>query len=118
MIRPIVTSRPLVYSDGLFLIVVTIILAIFVTDLELTRLEGGFMTALLLLYLAFLFLRRSEPVDGQEVATGEPGEGSLKRDFVLIAVGLASVDELLNKAVPESIPRAARLKSEGIVDCN
>ncbi len=68
MIRPMLTSRALVYRDGLFLVGVTIVVATFLTDLELSRAEGIAMVAMLLAYLGALFWKRSSGMTDAELA--------------------------------------------------
>ncbi len=67
IVAPIACSRQLVFRDGLFLIAVTSALGFFISDLELTRIEGGIMVALLVGYLGFLFFNNSGFESGEEV---------------------------------------------------
>ena len=60
---PIATSRELVYRDGAFLIVVTLLLGFFLQDLHLARWEGATMMVLLVVYLGVLFRSRGGDAD-------------------------------------------------------
>ena len=66
-IRPILTSRTLVYRDGIFLLAITLALGAFISDFTLSRIEGITMFALLAAYLGFLFWRK-EPFEGEAQA--------------------------------------------------
>ncbi len=73
MLKPILTSRPLVYRDGAVLLGITILLSIFLSDSELTRVEGGIMVTLLVAYLLWLFKTGILPEDekAEEAADGD-----------------------------------------------
>ena len=69
-IRAISTTPKLVYRDGFFLIGVTILLRIFVNDLNISHIEGAFMIALLAVYMGYLLWKR-EGMHSDEIAAGE-----------------------------------------------
>jgi cation:H+ antiporter len=71
---PMLTSRKLVYRDGLFLIGVTVALAFFIGDLTLSRWEGALMILLLMGYLVALFRERSS-FDDQAQEEDHEAEG-------------------------------------------
>ena len=68
--RGIVTSRKLVYRDGSVLIAATLLLGLFLWDLQLTRLEGIILIVALVAYISYLFYKREAP-DEEEVPEGE-----------------------------------------------
>ncbi len=63
LIRAIPTSRKLVYRDGLFLTAVTVLLVVFMLDLNLSRLEGGILFSILIGYIIYLYRQREAPDD-------------------------------------------------------
>ncbi len=82
-IFPMLTSRKLVYRDGLFLIGVTTGLAFFLGDLTLSRWEGALMLLLLGGYLVSLFRDRSSSDDEPEEEThGAEGRWGIPLGFV------------------------------------
>ncbi len=85
-IRPIITTRKLVYRDGLILIGITILLRIFVQDLQMTATEGTVLVVALLAYIGFLLWQREER-NVEELAGG----AVTWRDWVRLIVGLALV---------------------------
>lgn len=86
-VRPIITSRALVYRDGLFLVAVTLMLATFITDLQISRFEGVTMIALLFAYMSFLFFRRTSPdLEGADESVTPVSTTGAGRDAAL-AVG-------------------------------
>lgn len=101
MIRPILTSKALVYRDSLFLVGVTIVLATFLNDLTLSRGEGAIMVAMLIGYLGVLFWQRSagpaeegppgEDSNGDDAVASQPEEGGQIRDFGIVGLCLAIV---------------------------
>jgi len=58
LIRAIPTSKKLVYRDGVVLCATAILVLIFLSDRELSRLEGGILFGALIVYIVVLFLRR------------------------------------------------------------
>ncbi len=85
-IRAIKTGPKLVYRDGIILIAITVILRIFANDLQLTRVEGAILVALLLIYIGYLLWQREER-HAEEMASGEASW----RDWVKLLAGLALV---------------------------
>jgi cation:H+ antiporter len=85
-IRPIATSRSLVYRDGVFLVSVTLLLTFFARDLNFGRGEGAFLIGLLVVYLLALFLKK-EPLEevsaADKLATG--------KDVAIAAVGFVLI---------------------------
>lgn len=69
-IHPIVTTRKLVYRDGIILIGITILLRFFVNDLRMTTVEGAVLVVALLAYIGFLLWQREER-NTDEVADGD-----------------------------------------------
>lgn len=86
LIAPIVTSRTLVFRDGVFLLAVTLLLAWFIRDLRFARYEGIILMSLLAAYIVFLFVRR-EPLD--QAQTEESPAGWV--DGIWAVVGLAMI---------------------------
>ncbi|MCA9984927.1 MAG: calcium/sodium antiporter [Anaerolineales bacterium] len=70
LIGGIATTRKLVYRDGVILILATLVLGLFLADLELSRLEGILMLAGLISYVGYLFFKREMP-DEEEIPEGE-----------------------------------------------
>jgi cation:H+ antiporter len=69
LIRPITTSKALVFRDGTVLIGTTFLLLLFLSNLTLVRWEGLVLIGLLIAYVIFLIVRR-EPSE-EEIPTGE-----------------------------------------------
>ncbi len=69
-VRAISTTPKLVYRDGFFLIGVTILLRIFVDDLNISHTEGTILLVLLVIYMGFLLWKR-EGMHSDEIAAGE-----------------------------------------------
>jgi len=61
MVRSITTSRKLVYRDGIFMILVTLLLLLFFHDLHLSRVEGFILMAILIGYMIVLFFKIQIP---------------------------------------------------------
>lgn len=68
LLHPLVTSRPLVYRDGLVMVGASAVVLVFLLDLTLDIWEGAILVGLLIAYIAWLILQRAE-VD--EVPSGE-----------------------------------------------
>ncbi len=81
--HPILTSKALVYRDGIFLIFVTSLITFFLWDFELSRYEGIILMALLVAYLFMLFVKK-EPLDDPE----EDEEPATWRDPFIALFGL------------------------------
>ena len=86
-IRTIETSPSVVWRDGLFLFVMSCILALFLRDLILTPQEGLALFTVLLLYLFCLFLKK--PSIG-ETQKGKAEKATWK-DVPLLLTGIAGV---------------------------
>ena len=84
--RPVVTSRNLVYRDGVVVILATVMLMIFMWDRFLVWYEGVvFLVLLLAAYILYLYLQREPPEE-------ELPEGSFSLwDIPWFLVGLAVV---------------------------
>jgi cation:H+ antiporter len=68
LFRAIKTDRKLVLRDGLILIASTVLLAIFLFDLQIARWEGIVLMTLLAIYVTYLILQREE--SHEELAAG------------------------------------------------
>lgn len=84
-VRAIQTSRTLVFRDGLILIGITILLRIFVQDLNMSRLEGTILVVLLLIYTGFLLWKR-ETIHDEGVAGQATWIDGLRLLFGLVLV--------------------------------
>ncbi|MFQ5575504.1 MAG: sodium:calcium antiporter [Anaerolineae bacterium] len=85
-VRAISTSKTLVFRDGLVLIGITVLLRLFVNDLNISNLEGATLIALLLVYMGYLLWKR-EALHAEEVAAGE----ATWRDGLKLLAGLALI---------------------------
>lgn len=95
LLVPIVTSPKIVYRDGTFLIAVTVLLYLLMFGFnfnpnklingELNRWDGILMVSILLIYIAYLMIKR-EPPDEEVPA----GRGDWK-DFIILIVGIGLV---------------------------
>ncbi|NQT61846.1 MAG: calcium/sodium antiporter [Candidatus Marinimicrobia bacterium] len=61
IIRSLQTTKSIVYRDGTFLLLGTVLVTIFLWDLSLKQLEGLILFALLFTYLGFLYIKREVP---------------------------------------------------------
>lgn len=84
-IRAIRTTPVIVWRDGLFLLVMSSILTIFLLDLTLTPKEGLALFSCLILYIAFLFWKKDP------IGETDPGESATWKDIPLLIVGIAAV---------------------------
>jgi len=84
-IRTIITTPTIVWRDGLFLLVMSSILTVFLIDLTLTPKEGLALFSCLILYIAFLFWKK-DPI-GQT----DGGESATWKDIPLLIAGIAAV---------------------------
>ena len=85
IVHELKTTEQMVRRDGAFLILGTILLSIFLWDLELSRLEGAFLFGLLIYYLYYLY--RNNAGFDEEVPTG-----NFRRiDILLLFSGLVMV---------------------------
>ena len=84
-IRSIKTTPEIVWRDGLFLFAMSSLLVLFLRDLTLDREEGLILFVALVLYVTYLFLRKSP------VADSEPDESATWRDIPVLVGGIAAV---------------------------
>lgn len=89
MVRSIHANKKLVYRDGVFMILVTFLLLFFFRDLHLERWEGIFLFSLLIIYLAFLFIKK-EPLD-DEGEEDTPAEKSSWKDALILPITIGVV---------------------------
>jgi cation:H+ antiporter len=93
LIRPILTSRPLVYRDASVLIAITVLLGFFISDLDITRVEGLIMLGGLAAYLTLLYWQRV-PLGHDEGGGAEDDaedDGSIPKDLGIAVVALAMI---------------------------
>lgn len=76
----------LVYRDGLFLLIMTLLLLFLFRDLKLTEIEGTTLFVFLLLYLCYLFWRK-ETASQEEI----PGVKGSRRDILFLIAGFTMV---------------------------
>lgn len=86
LIRSIKSSRKLVYRDGIFMILVTLLLLFFFSDLKLARYEGFILMGILASYMIYLFIHK-EPLE-EEGISHEPARGI---DYILLPLSIAAV---------------------------
>ena len=85
IISSLKTNGTVIIRDGFFLLMGTILLTIFLWDLELNRFEGIFLFTLLSAYLGYLFLKK-EPLEA------EIPKGELRWwNFILLVTGMGMV---------------------------
>lgn len=85
-VRAISTTKTLVFRDGVFLIGVTILLRFFVSDLNVSNVEGAILIALLLVYMGYL-LWKKDPLHEEDIAAGE----ATSKDGLLLLAGLVLI---------------------------
>jgi cation:H+ antiporter len=86
VVRSLNADKASVYRDGAFLLLGTILLTVFIWDLSISRGAGFVLFSLLILYLAYLFLKK-QPVE--EVS---PERKEVRwYDFALFLVGLGMI---------------------------
>jgi cation:H+ antiporter len=85
-VRAITTTRTLVFRDGLILIGITVLLRLFVQDLNMSNTEGVILVVLLIVYMGYLLWKR-EALHEEGIAAGEAGW----LDGVMLAGGLAMI---------------------------
>lgn len=83
IIRNLKTTDTLVHRDGFFLLIGSILACVMLWDLELSRVEGVILFAMLFLYLVFLYDSR-ESVKSVEIESGD----FQKKDILFLAGGL------------------------------
>lgn len=79
------TTKPLIYRDGFYLLLGTVILTFMMWDLSISRTEGIILFSMLFLYLGYLIWKK-EPVEDLE----EIKKVSWK-DFVFLPLGLTLI---------------------------
>ncbi|MBU4379690.1 MAG: sodium:calcium antiporter, partial [Proteobacteria bacterium] len=89
MIRPLVTTRTIVYRDGLLLFLTTAgILAVSFTG-EMGRVFGAVLVGLLVCYLVYLGVKRESP--GEAELEEIKGRAASWRDWLMLALGFAAI---------------------------
>jgi cation:H+ antiporter len=84
-IRSIKTTPAIVWRDGLFLFAMSSLLVLFLRDLTLSPQEGLTLFVALVLYITYLFLKKTQ------VAESESGESATWRDIPVLVGGIAAV---------------------------
>ncbi|MBN2435118.1 MAG: calcium/sodium antiporter [Spirochaetes bacterium] len=88
LFHPVAASRKLVYRDGLFMTGSAVILLVFFLTggFTLSRIEGAALFILLLVYLAFLFIKK-DPIDTDEISN----EKAKWYDFIIAPLSVAVI---------------------------
>jgi cation:H+ antiporter len=86
VIKSIESTKKLVYRDGIFMILVTLLLLVFFLDNNLSRYEGIILMTILLLYLVFLFIKK-EPIDEERIVH----EPATWKDWVMLPLSITAV---------------------------
>jgi len=86
LFKELVTTRRLVYRDGMLLIGTTLALVYFLWDHYLARWEGIVLFCGLIGYITLLFVKK-EPIDEDEMPEGT----ATWKDYPLLAMGIAAV---------------------------
>ena len=84
-IRTIKTTPTIVWRDGLFLLIMSSILTVFLLDLTLTPKEGLALFSCLILYIVFLFWKKDP------IGETDAGESATWKDIPILIGGLAAV---------------------------
>jgi len=84
-IRTIVTTPSIVWRDGIFLLAVSCLLGMFLLDLTLSPAEGLVLFSTLVVYIAYLFLKKSEAPELTEERSAS------WKDVPVLVGGLAAV---------------------------
>lgn len=84
-IRTIKTTPVIVWRDGLFLLIMSSVLVMFLRDLTLSPKEGLLLFCVLLVYIIYLFVKKAPLVEK------DSGEEATWRDIPLLFLGIASV---------------------------
>jgi len=85
LIRSLPTNKRMVYRDGSFLLLGTILVTLFLWNLSLSQMEGLILLALLIIYLGYIFFQKEEV----EVDTND---GEIQWfDWLLLPLGLGMV---------------------------
>jgi len=82
VIRSLGTNKKVIYRDGIFLFLGTVLLTVFLWDLVLSRIEGTILFALLFGYIGYLY-RQKETIEA-EIQTGK----LLWYDPLLMLIGM------------------------------
>ncbi len=83
--RTIKTTPVIVWRDGLFLLTMSAVLVLFLSDLTLTPMEGLVLFCALIVYLIYLFMKKTP------VGEKDSGEQATWRDIPLLILGIASL---------------------------
>jgi len=86
IIAPQVIPKKMVYRDGLFLFVATVMLLIFMSDLKIVFWEGLIMLAALVSYLSLLWIKKDLPSEDES-----GGEQATRWDYVIFLVSLVAL---------------------------
>jgi cation:H+ antiporter len=84
-IRTIHTTPMIVWRDGLFLLIMSLVLVLFLYDLTLTPKEGLLLFFVLPVYIIYLFMKKVP------VGERDPGKEATWRDIPLLVLGIAAV---------------------------
>lgn len=84
-IRTIKTSRAIVWRDGIFLLTMSSVLVWFLSDLTLSPKEGLALFLALVVYVGYLFWKKT-PIDDRD-----HGQGATWKDIPLLVAGIAAV---------------------------
>lgn len=87
IIKSINASKKLVYRDGIFMIAITFLLLFFFYDNNLARYEGIILMTLLVSYLLFLFIKKEETVEGDEISH----EKATLKDYIILPLSICAV---------------------------
>lgn len=85
-LRSIKTSPAMVYRDGIFTIIITVIIGLFLADHFFSRHEGVILMVIFIAYLLFLFIKKEKTVDDDI-----PHEPARLRDYIILPASIAVV---------------------------
>jgi cation:H+ antiporter len=86
IVRSIRSSRKLVYRDGVFMFLATLLLLVFLWDFHFSRYEGLILMLLLLCYMIMLFIKK-EPLEEEEIRHEVP----TWKDYILLPASITAV---------------------------
>lgn len=86
LISVVFTSKKIVYRDGLFMFLTSLLLLFFFQNGKLERYEGFIMIGLLISYLIYLFIMK-EPIEDDEIATNP----ATLKDYFILPISLAVI---------------------------
>jgi cation:H+ antiporter len=84
-IRTIYTTPVIVWRDGLFLLIMSLVLVLFLSDLTLTPKEGLLLFFVLPVYIIYLFMKKVP------VGETDPGKAATWSDIPLLVLGIVAV---------------------------